>query len=313
MLFNFESFPGFSAEDFLAFEERKWSSNRFNLERMKARAKLDSLRKELESRLRDDIEGLVFNTTLDHPHIFNRNRVNCLWLYLDRPEDERTELTRIVDRDLSLRVRVEDSVPQHHVAIVGVGIDGEGASLFFRLHSNALLDRRNLSARLADLTERQHLLVLFSRLPGEFRMSFAGDDLPLPSKSDDFSTVLGRLDSGSDWLTLERGFDRDDPVVCSPELLDVVTELLPPLLRIWRFSAWSRDNDRLKLAKHLKQERKQKARRLTGFEEGDAVVVTSGLLSGKRGTVVSVDLKGRVKAQFGRVTIDMDSKLLRRA
>ena len=313
MLFRFEAFPGFSDEDFAAFEERKWSSNRFNLERMKVRAKMEALGRNLETSLGPACEGLHLALTLDHPHIFNRNSVRWMWAYLDRPEEERNTLAKVVDKDLSLKIKVEDSVPQQQAAVVGVGIDAAGVSVFLRLHHNALLDRRNLAARLADRTEHQHLAVLFERLPEDVSLTFGDEQAPLPTTSALVADFKGRLEQFTGWMVVQSFFSADDAIVGSPDLTGAAAGVIPQLLDVWRFGAWSRDNDQLKLGKVLKEEKKQKLKRLTGFQPGDDVTVIGGLLAGKRGTVMSVDLKGRVKAQFGRVAIDMDSKLLKKS
>ena len=312
MLYTFDSFPGFGPEDFDAFAERKWGSNRFNLERMKARAKLNGLGRELEERLGDASRGLVFATTLDHPHIFNMSKVCHLWLYLDRPSEERNQLGRVIDKDTSVRQKVEDTIPQHHVALVGVGIDHDCATIFFRLHAHALLDRRNLISRLGDPAEQSHLAVLLSRLDDGFQMLIDDELSAVPTSADGIQKLLGRLDNLTGWFGIELRLPRDDDALASPDLVDRIAEAMPGLLDVWRFAAWSRDNDRLKLARVLKEEKKQKAKRLSGFEEGDQVRVTSGLLSGKEGKVLSVDLKGRVKVQFGRLNMEMEAKLLKR-
>lgn len=312
MLFKFETFPGFAAEDFQAFEERKFRSNRFNLERMKVRAKLDSLGRELAGRFEGKLGGLGFRTTLDHPHIFNRNSVSDMWLYLDREETERNQLVRVVDKDLSLQVKVRDSMPQHQAAVVSVGIALDGVSLFYRLHSDALLDRRNLSARLVDPAEQGHLAVLLQRLAPGVEICFGGE-APLALSKDCGAEFRKRLDSFLGWLTVGWRMASDDEVVGGPELVTRVAESLPGLLAIWQFGAWTRDNDRLRLSKALKEEKKQKAKRLSGFEQGDEVSIVSGLLAGKSGSVVSVDLKGRVKVQVGRMSIEMEAKLLRKS
>jgi transcription antitermination factor NusG len=312
MLYNFDSFPGFAPEDFDAFQERKWGSNRFNLERMKARAKLDGLGRELETRLGEVASGLVFSTTLDHPHIFNKSKVCHLWLYLDRPSEERNQLARVIDKDTTLRQKVEDTIPQHHVALVGVGLDHEYATIFFRLHANALLDRKNLISRLGDPSEINHLAILLSRLDEDFQMHVDGELNPLPTAASEVESLRTRLDKLNGWFGIELRLPRDDDALASPDLVDRIAEAMPGLLDIWRFAAWSRENDRLKLSRVLKEEKKQKAKKLSGFEDGDQVRVTSGLLSGKEGKVLSVDLKGRVKVQFGRLNMEMEAKLLKR-
>lgn len=311
--FKVEQFEGLAVADFDAFEERKWSSNRFNLERMKVRAKLDALGRALSAGLGEAVGELSFHTTLDHPHIFNHKAVKHAWVYLDRPASEKAELTRIIDKDLSTKMKVQGMIPAQQSAVIGVGVDFDCACIFYRLHSNALLDRRNFSARLADPVERQQFVGLLSRLDSRFVAGFDEEPAPLPSNVDEVEEFRKDLEAAAGWFSVICRFERDDPAPASAEFAGVCMELMLPLLDLWRFSAWSRTNDRLKLARTLKQEKKQKARKLTGLQPGDEVVITSGLLGGKQGTVADVDLKGRVKIQMGRVTIDMDPKILRKA
>ncbi len=311
MLFNFDRFPGLSGEDFDAFSERKWSSNRFNLERMKTRARLEAFGRELSGALGAELDGLVFRTTLDHPHIFNLNQVQEMWVYLDRPEEERAELARVVDRDLPLKEKVEDPVPQHQAMLVGLSVDQEGASIFLRLHANALLDRRNLAARLADPMEEAPWAALAGRLSPSFGFELNGTRIGPAEAARKPGEIRAGLENLAGWFRIERRLTREE-AGDGRHVVELAASELPALLGIWRFAAWTRGNDRLKLARSLKEERKQKARKLSGFESGDTVTVTGGLLSGKTGTVVDVDLKGRVRVQLGRVNIEMDPKVLRK-
>ncbi len=312
MLYSFTSFPGFDAADFDAFAPNKWSSNRFNLERMKTRAKLESLGHELEQRSVDKVGDLIFTTTLDHPHIFNKNRVAYMWLYLDRPAEERDQLARVIDKETSVQQKISESISQHQVALVGVGLDNDSFSVFLRLHAKATLDRRNLLARLGDPADAQQFAILLARLGEDFRLTIDGQEAPLPTTASQMPEFIKALDQLQGWCAIEKRLARDDDRVSAQALVEEVAPALLKLLDLWLFGAWSKDNDRLKLAKVLKEEKKQKAKRLSGFSQGDHVRVVSGLLSGKEGNVLSVDLKGRVKVQFGRLNMEMEGKLLRR-
>lgn len=310
--FSFEKFEGFTTEDFSAFEEHKWSSNRFNLERMRARARMDALAKDVGQRLGDKIGELSFRTTLDHPHIFNHNKVKYCWAWLDRPAEEKAELTRLVEKELALKTRVQDDIQQHHFATAGIGIDAQGAQVFFRLHANAALDRKNLLARVADPLEVRQFHALLSGLPGSVQVSISGEQGPRPASLDDTTALVRGLESFKDWFCIQQLFPADDPLLSSPDFPATAGALLETLLKVWTFASWTRDNDRLKLARAMKEEKKFKARKQSGLEPGNNVYVTSGLLAGKTGTVIDIDHRGRIKVQLGRITIDMDQKLLRK-
>jgi hypothetical protein len=310
--YKFDTFEGFATADHAAFEEHKWASNRFNLERMKARAKMDALANAIASELGEAKGELAFRTTLDHPHIFNRNQVRHCWAYLDRADDTRAELTRLVDRELALKTKVEDDIPQHHFAIVGVGIDARGVEVFLRLHANASLDRRNLLARLSDPLEVPQFHALMSNLPETAEVAVGADSGGLPASVDDTATLVKSLERFTDWFTITVRYGIQDPALDPETFPGIAASTVKSLLKVRNFAAWSKENDRLKLARAMKEEKKQKAKKKTGLEAGDTVYVTSGLLGGKTGKVMDIDHKGRVKVQLGRVTIDMDPKLLRK-
>jgi hypothetical protein len=311
-LYKFDRFEGFTAADFDAFAKPKWASNRFNLERMRARAVMEALGKDLAAALGDHVAGLTFRTSLHNPDHFNRHCVRNMWLYLDRTEEDKHEMEPYIDRDTSLKTKVLESTPEQRFAMTGVLLCEQGASVFLRIHADAVMDRRNLVARLADPMEAQQALALLSHLPPLIRMSL-GDVTPgIPAVVGDVESLRRGLEELSGWFCLEAFFDRTDPTVSSASFVATATALLPPLVTLWRFAAWSRGNDRLKLTRVIKEERRHKAKKQAGFSEGDSVQVTSGLLAGKQGTVQGVDNKGRVRVLIGRVSVDMDPKLLRK-
>ena len=133
--FKVERFSGLGPKDFAAFEEQKWCSNRFNLERMATRAKMEALGRAVFDNLELSGAGLLLRTTLDHPNVLNRNRVSHCWAYFDRPDEERRELERVIDRDLTIKEKVDDPVPEYHVLLLGVGVHSAGAEIFLRLNA----------------------------------------------------------------------------------------------------------------------------------------------------------------------------------
>ncbi len=312
--YRFDTFEGLLDGDFAAFQETKWSSNRFNLERMKARARMDALGRAVCRQLPSGTipEGLIAQTTLDHPHLFNSHKVKYCWNYFDRPPDVRDAVAKALDRDRSLHEKVGDPAPLHHSAFVGLGIWEDRVEAFFRMHEHALLDRRNLAARLADPLETKPAETLLTTLLSSLSVRCGDQSLELPEGTAP-STVLERaLGNLSGWFAAARVIARDEAVSAGPGLVGMLAQPLPLLLRFWEFAAWSRTNDRLKLSIELKKERKEQARRMAGLSEGDIVLVTGGLLAGKEGTVLSVDTRGRARISVGRLSIDIDSKLLRK-
>ncbi len=310
--FKVEQFDGIQESDFLAFQEHKWSSNRFNLERMKCRARLDALGSEWLEGLGEAAASLVQRTTLDHPHIFNGKKVEFCWTFLDRPTEEKERLGLFLDKDRSLQEKVGDPIPEHHLAVLGFGLNAHEASLFFRIHSHALLDKRNFLARVSDPLERPTFSSLMSKLSENFVIRFGEEVLEDAASSDGMDRFIEKLKQLDGWFTVEYVLPKDSPILTSPELVEWLKEHTPPLLSLWHFAVWSTDNDRLQLARKIKLEKKTQAKRMSGFQKGDSVRITGGLLAGKDGSVLDVNAKGRVKVQIGRMSIDMDPKLLKK-
>jgi len=313
--YRFDTFEGFLEADFAAFQEAKWSSNRFNIERMKVRAKMDALGRAVCDHLPAGTipEGLTTQTTLDHPHIFNSHMVKYCWNYFDRPPDLRDAVGKALDRDRSLQEKVGDPAPLHHSAFVGLGIWEDRVEAFFRMHAHALLDRRNLIARLADPLETKPAEAMLMNLFQTVSIR-CGDDAPLTMSEGVAPSHLLEKSLGSlaGWFAAALVIPRGEALSAGADLVPRLVQPLPLLLRFWEFGAWSRSNDRLKLAIELKKERKEQGRRMAGLVEGDTVLVTSGLLAGKEGTVLSVDARGRTRVSVGRLSIDIDSKLLKK-
>ncbi len=312
--FRFESFDGFSREDFETFQESKWKSNRFNLERMKVRARMEALGREVTALLEPGVipEGMTLQTTPDHPHIFNGHEVRHCWCYFDRPAAEKDAVIKVIDRDRSLADGVRDPIPVHHHALVGMGISLQGVEVFFRLHAYALLDRRNILARLQEPMEAAAATGVLSSLKDHFELHLDDVPLSLEKGADPVAVCRGALEGLQGWFRVGRGFDVQEARDLGPGLVQEMAGMFPPLLRFWEFVAWSRSNDRLNLSVALKKERREKAQKRTGLVPGDGVILVSGLLAGKEGTVVSVDHRGKVRLQMGRLSMEVDPGLLKK-
>lgn len=311
--FKVERFTGLGPKDFAAFEEQKWCSNRFNLERMATRAKMEALGKAVFEALELGSMGLLMRTTLDHPHVLNRNRVSHCWTYFDRPDEERRELQRVIDRELTTKEKVDDPVPENHVLVLGIGVDAVQAQVFLRLNSAAVLDRKNWLARLADPADGSQFCLMLAKLPAELGCLVDGKPVARPVDVDSLTAFRKALESMTACFEFSVTLDKSSPEVTSEALVSTALGVLRPLLPIWQYAAWSKTNDKLKLKPVLKEEKKTLVKRLAGFEVGDEVLVTSGLLSGKQGKVLAVDGKGRVRISVGRLAVEVDSKLLKKA
>ncbi|MFH1530901.1 MAG: hypothetical protein ABIK09_09240 [Pseudomonadota bacterium] len=302
-------FNGITVAHLDAFEERKWSSHRFGLERMRAAGALAALERRLSAARLGETEGLAWIRTDPTPGVFNGHRVDGLWLYLERTGSERSEVGRVVDREISLADTLRDPHAMHRFAFVGVRLDQGGLCVGFWLHSRAVLDRRNLAAALDDPMERSRLPVVLEGLPEGATVSMDGCTWTPAQWADGEAAPLSDL---ACWFRVALSWDRDAVVAAGAELADAVAAALPGLVGLYRYAAWSPGTDRLGLARKLKEERKERVKKATGLKPGDSVEVIQGLLSGQRGEVAGVDARGRVKLRIGLMSIDMDPKTVRK-
>jgi len=305
-----KEFTGITAAHLDAFEARKWSSHRFGLERMRAAGLLAALERRLTPALAAATEGLSWARSEPMPGVFNDHKVDGLWLYLERTGAERAEVDRVVDREVSLADTLREPHAMHRFAFAGLRLDLNGLCAGFWLHSQAVLDRKNLAAALADPMEGGRLPLIIDGLPEGATVSLDdGTCTPAEWAAGDGPS----LDDLTGWFRVTLGWDRDAVVDAGPDLADTLVEVLPGFIGLFRYAAWSTATDRLGLARKLKEARKDRVKKATGLVPGDKVHVISGLLSGKRGEIVEVDAKGRVKIRIGLMSIDMDPKMVRKA
>jgi hypothetical protein len=300
-------FAGFEAAHFGAFEQAKWASHRFNLERMKVSAALEGLRKVLVAGLEVPEEGLTWNLSAAHPEVLNAHKVDCLWLYLARNDKERETVEKGAERELSLAQMIQRPNAMHRFAFVGVRVHAAGLEWGLWIHANAVLDRRNLEAALKDPFERTKVSPLMARLP-EGSVARVGGQTSNPVAW--LEQTEGRLPAWEDFLFFGRDLDTQDAAQAGADVVQTLQADLPRFLALFRLFAWSSGNDRLGLAKLIKEEKKERVRKQSGLEPGDRVRVTRGMLAGQQGTLQELDSRGKAKVLLGRLTIDLQADML---
>ena len=69
------------------------------------------------------------------------------------------------------------------------------------------------------------------------------------------------------------------------------------------FAAWSDDNDQIAVNKQLKEAQEARRQAAGDLEIGGEVRVISGMLSGRRGTVMELDGKGSARVRLGTMSM----------
>jgi hypothetical protein len=312
-------FPGFTAADFDAYQPKKWKSNVFNRERLEVKQKLVALGRELQgTMLAPDGSPLAVEASVEHPTLWNHKQVEAQHLYLSRNEGARKELDAIIDRGKSIASMIEDPTPQRNHLFLAVTLSEQALELSLKLHPDARVDRENLERKCDDHFEREKLLHLVRGLGDGFR---AGITPALMS--------VGELDEGKllelfaqlaksatpqpftlgapqKLLYIGRSIARADALAAADALSDDAKRTLQALLPIYRFIAWSRDNDFVSIKETLQKEKQQK--RQKGLVKNDAVRIIRGMFAGKNGVVQEVDAKGGLRVLVGKVAVKLGAE-----
>jgi hypothetical protein len=309
-------FPGFTAADFDAYQPKKWKSNVFNRERLDVKQKLVALGRELQgTMLAPDGSPLAVEPSVEHPALWNHKQVEAQHLWYSRNEGARKELDAIIDRGKSMASMIDDPSPQRNHLFLAVTLGEQALELSLKLHPDARVDRENLERKCDDHFEREKLLHLVRGLGEGFRAGITPNLLPVTELDEgkmlelvaqlakDASPQALTLGAPHKLLYVGRAIGRDAAVAAGSGIVDEARATLQALLPIYKFIAWSRDNDFVSIKEALQKEKQQK--RQKGLVKNDAVRIIRGMFAGKQGVVQEVDAKGGLRVLVGKVAVKL--------
>ena len=309
-------FPGFTAADFDAYQAKKWKSNVFNRERLEVKQKLASLGRELQgAMIAPDGSPLAIEASVEHPALWNHKQVEAQHLYFSRNEGARKELDAIIDRGKSMASMIDDPTPQRNHLCLAVTLTEQAIELSLKLHPDARVDRENLERKCEDHFEREKLLHLIRGLDPAFRAGITPELVAVgeldETKLHELVQALIKIATPQTFtlgaphrlLYIGRAIGRDEATAAGAALVDEAKKSLLSLLPIYRFIAWSRDNDFVSIKEALQKEKQQK--RQKGLLKNDAVRIVRGMFSGKQGVVQEVDAKGGLRVLVGKVAVKL--------
>jgi transcription antitermination factor NusG len=310
-------FAGFTSADFDAYQPKKWKSNVFNRERLEVKQKLVALGRELQVAMVGPDGSLLANeASVEHPALWNHKQVEAQHLYFSRNEGARKELDAIIDRQKTLASLIDDPTPQRNHLFLAVTLSEQAIELSLKLHPDASVDRENLERKSADHFEREKLLHLLHALGDGFRAGITPELTPVAEVDVErleqliaqFAKPAGLAVPGAPQrlLYIGRALGRDEVVAAGAGLVDMARAGLASLLPLYRFIAWSRDNDFLSMREALQKEKQHKRQR--GLVKNDTVRIVRGMFSGKQGLVQEVDAKGGLKVLVGKVAVKLDAE-----
>jgi len=214
---------------------------------------------------------------------------------------------------------IEDPSPQRNHLFLAVTLAEQSLELSLKLHPDARVDRENLERKSDDHFEREKLLHLLRGLGDGYRVGITPEVMPVAELDDaKLGALIGALGKGSatpSALTLGapqklfyvgRAIARAEAVAAAGAVVDEAKKTLQALLPIYRFIAWSRDNDFVSIKEALQKEKQQK--RQKGLTKNDAVRIIRGMFAGKQGVVQEVDAKGGLRVLVGKVAVKLDAE-----
>jgi hypothetical protein len=199
------------------------------------------------------------------------------------------------------------------VLITSVAVDHIFVGL--KLHRDAAVDRHNLDSQLADAGRARDIIERLARLPADIDI---GIDAVCVKPAvgvglDHLRLLLQRLEAPlmpgqSRWLTVGKRFPRDQAIQLGRALAGHIERVLLAVLPIYRYIAWSPDNDHIALGERLRQ--RKTAAVCRGLRKNDTVRVTAGVFAGRTGVVQDIDSKGVVKVLIGSIPIRLEAHIL---
>ena len=311
-------FPGFTEADFDAYQPKKWKSNVFNRERLEVKQKLVALGRMLQgAMLAPDGSPLAAEASVEHPTLWNHKQVEAQHLYFSRNEGARKELDAIIERGQSIASMIDDPSPQRNHLFLAVTLTEQALELSLKLHPDARVDRENLERKCVDHFEREKLLHLLRALDS-FRVGLTPDLMSVAEldegKLGELIAALGKgaaspaptLGGPHKLFYVGRTIARSEALAAGDALVDEAKAALQALLPIYRFIAWSRDNDFVSIKEALQKEKQQK--RQKGLTKNDAVRIIRGMFAGKQGVVQEVDAKGGLRVLVGKVAVKLGAE-----
>lgn len=307
------AFEGFADADFRAYEQKKWSSNAFTLERRLAKDKLLALARAVRELAGSEFADLELHATDEKPSVANGNKVEAQLAFFVRNAEGQQAIRALVNTtNLAGGASLFDISLHHQHASLWFRLDLSGLTVAVEIASKAKVDRDNAVEKLRQSWARERLGELCRALPPGSRAGFG-------SAMVDVSAINGELveawlaafqgDGGS--FIAETKLPSTDPGLRGKDAIAEVHALLQAYVPIFRFLAWSRQNEHAHVKETLKKTAEEQKKKALPFQAGDRVTILSGLFSGRGGYLAEIDSKGRAKVMVGPVSVTVEVKDLK--
>ncbi len=242
-------FEQFLPEDFDAYLEEKWNSNMFTLPRRKVKGKLEAIGRMLSTDLKQAGLSLVMNLSDEFPSLWNKKLVDTQWLFFSRDETARKKLTDLIDKERTLAGTLADPTPRYRHIFLGMALNKDHLAIGMYLHHDAWVDRSNLINLLNDETKKTELVALLTQLPEHYVIGLGDTETTSPAQFEEniIDDFTGQFHAEKGWLFMGARLPRDQVPILGTEVVTTTHQIIEFLIPLYKFFAWSPDNDAISL------------------------------------------------------------------
>ena len=312
------SFAGFRVEDFDAYQRKKWRSNSYTLARREAKDRILALTRAVEAELKEDLEDLELGASEEAPSVANGRQVKAQWVFFTRGSDARAGLKRFLNKtDLMSGANLFDIAVQHQHACLILRLDDRGLGVGIELASKASVDIENVSKKLSHEDPRKDLVAILQNLPNNSQLIWRDKAMAVIDIGEEqLAELQPTLLTNSSSLKIEAILPRDEEILLTEALIGTVEEQVAAFIPLYRFLAWSPENDYAAVKVEVKRQKKKQQSKQPATEtpltSGVRVTILSGLFSGRSGYVSEIE-RGKAKVMVGPVAVTVDAKDLKPA
>jgi transcription antitermination factor NusG len=297
-------FSGLTADAFATYAPEKWSSNVHNLARMRVKDAVVGLCERVQAALAAELADLERAASDEMPNLANQKKVDAQWVFWFRDAAARSALGTFLEHIKLDQSALLNIAPQDKHAALAVVLRQSQLWVGLYLGAGATVDRRNIVAKLQKGWERERLLDVLKTLPAGGQVGVIGK---LQDVTEATLTQLedqaAALDQSDEPWQLGYALEPATATAAGEGLVSQVADRVRALVPVYRFLAWTRDNDQIEAQKQLQEEKKEKRRQAAHFNTGDKVRIMTGLFAGKTGVVMETDTKAQVKVRVGKMSV----------
>ncbi len=307
-------FDGFQAADFKAYEKHKQGSMKFTLERRNSKDKLLAIARQVHEQLGAELAGLELHASDEMPSVKNGKKVDHQLAFFIRDAEGQKALRALINTtNLQAGAALFDIALEHQHASLGLRLDESGVAVGVEIAARAKVDRDNVVEKLRQSWARERVVELVHALPVP---AMAGvEDASVPAEEltldvvESWVAAVGQSKS----LRVSTMLVAIDPVLAGPGAVQAIADLVRAYLPLYRFWAWSRENEHAGVKETIKKTAEVRQKKAVAFAPGDRVTILAGLFAGRAGYVAEIDAKGKAKVMVGPVSLSLEAKDLKSA